>query len=81
VPKNNVYESWPASGHVTVVESRGNPNIKINGQSVGNNLLVSTLHFGPTPALNKYYTALYQKRGNDFVTDFHNYQIEWTPGE
>jgi beta-glucanase (GH16 family) len=78
IPKTNVYGPWPASGQVTVAESRGNANLKQNGQSIGNDLLVSTLHFGPTPALNRYYTALYQKRGNNFVSEFHNYEIEWS---
>jgi hypothetical protein len=44
LPKDNVYGPWPRSGEIDIMESRGNSHKYAQG---GNNIVSSTLHFGP----------------------------------
>jgi hypothetical protein len=44
LPKDNVYGPWPRSGEIDIMESRGNAPSYAQG---GNNIVSSTLHFGP----------------------------------
>lgn len=46
LPVNNTYGDWPASGEIDIMESRGNDYHYHKG---GNNIVSSTLHFGPIP--------------------------------
>lgn len=44
LPRDNVYGPWPRSGEIDIMESRGNAPGYPQG---GNNIVSSTLHFGP----------------------------------
>ncbi|KAK7047619.1 hypothetical protein VNI00_006387 [Paramarasmius palmivorus] len=77
LPVDNTYGSWPLSGEIDVVESRG------NGPSYpkqGTNYVRGSLNWGPTTWLNavsKTYGWWKMKRGS-WNTDFHTYTLEWT---
>lgn len=76
--KDNKYGTWPASGEIDLVESRGNINLKLNGKIIGVKKMSSTLHFGPYWPLNGYETATFSRElENGFNSDFHKYQMEW----
>ncbi|CAG9560383.1 unnamed protein product [Danaus chrysippus] len=80
MPAYNSYGTWPASGEIDLVESRGNRNMIQNGLHIGTQEAGSTLHFGPYPDWNGWETAHWVRRnqgGYDY--DFHRYQLEWTP--
>jgi beta-glucanase (GH16 family) len=82
LPRYNAYGTWPASGEIDLMESRGNLNLVQNGVNIGAEQIGSTLHFGPYPDLNGYPTAHYTRNaapGNGFNNGFHRYQMEWTP--
>ncbi|GAB0087811.1 beta-1,3-glucan-binding protein [Sergentomyia squamirostris] len=82
MPKHNAYGSWPASGEIDLVESRGNLNLVQNGVNIGVEQMGSTLHFGPYPALNAYNTAHFTRNtapGNGYNRNFHRFQLDWTP--
>ncbi|KAJ9575893.1 hypothetical protein L9F63_007205, partial [Diploptera punctata] len=82
LPRYNEYGSWPASGEIDLMESRGNKNLVQNGQNIGTELSSSTVHFGPFWPLNGYERAHFEKRtaaGQGYDQDFHLYQLEWTP--
>lgn len=83
MPKDNVYGSWPSSGEIDLVESRGNRDLVQKGINVGNEQISSTLHFGPYSSLDAWQAAHYNRNslpGNGFANDIHRYQMEWTPG-
>uniref|UniRef100_A0A182IYP3 GH16 domain-containing protein n=1 Tax=Anopheles atroparvus TaxID=41427 RepID=A0A182IYP3_ANOAO len=82
MPKLNQYGTWPASGEIDLMESRGNLDYSVNGEQLGVEHTGSTLHFGPYPGLNGYEMATAVKHsppGQGFNKDFHRYQLEWTP--
>ncbi|XP_058821626.1 beta-1,3-glucan-binding protein-like [Topomyia yanbarensis] len=83
MPKLNQYGTWPASGEIDLMESRGNPKYyNSNGTHIGMEQVGSTLHFGPNPGLNGFETATAVRNsspGNGFNKEFHRYQLEWTP--
>ncbi|XP_055608297.1 beta-1,3-glucan-binding protein-like [Uranotaenia lowii] len=83
LPKLNQYGTWPISGEIDVMESRGNLNYSTpSGVQVGVEQIESTLHFGPTAQSNAWKTstaAKHTERYNGFNKDFHLYQLEWTP--
>jgi hypothetical protein len=44
----------------------------------------STMHWGPDSGHNKYPLTHWERNtapGQGFNGDFHNYQVEWTPGK
>lgn len=47
LPTDSVYGEWPRSGEIDIMESRGNNYTYTQG---GNNIVSSTLHFGPNAA-------------------------------
>ncbi|KAF4525487.1 hypothetical protein B566_EDAN002345 [Ephemera danica] len=82
MPKQNAYGTWPLSGEIDLVESRGNLNLVKDGQNIGSEMAGNTLHFGPFWPLNGYESAHFETNtaaGQGFDTDFHLYQLEWTP--
>lgn len=83
LPKRQVYGSWPASGEIDLVESRGNLDYRdASGTHIGVEQVGSTLHFGPNPGMNGYAHTVSHRNsapGNGFNVDFHLYQLEWTP--
>lgn len=83
VPKDNAYGTWPASGEIELVQSKGNREMIQNGVNIGSEQVNSVLHFGPYAALDGGQSAQFSrnsKPGNGFNNDFHRYQMEWTPG-
>ena len=47
MPTDNYFGAWPRSGEIDLVEIKGNNNFTCNGKENGNNLMGSTLHYGP----------------------------------
>ena len=45
---------WPSSGEIDLVESRGNKNLKHNGNTIGVDSMGSTLHWGTSYFTNQY---------------------------
>jgi hypothetical protein len=71
------------SGEIDITESRGNLNLMLDGKNIGSEMSGSTLHFGPYGELNAYDEAHFETNtpaGQGFDKDFHNFQLEWTPG-
>lgn len=84
LPKDNVYGYWPTSGEIDLVESRGNRDLfNNNSTNIGVEQITSTLHFGPYATLNGWKAAQFIRNsptGIGWNTEFHRYQMEWTPG-
>ncbi|XP_075970510.1 beta-1,3-glucan-binding protein-like [Anticarsia gemmatalis] len=79
LPTYENYGTWPASGEIDVVESRGNLNLVSNGKNMGTQEAGSTLHYGPYPGLNGWERAHWTtKNPHGYNSDFHRYQLEWT---
>lgn len=82
LPRDNQYSSWPSSGEIDIMESRGNKNLlnKANNINIGSQQIASTLHWGPSPQLNLYNLTHFERNDDaGFETKFHKYQMEWTP--
>ncbi|XP_060533796.1 beta-1,3-glucan-binding protein-like [Cylas formicarius] len=80
LPRYNRYGDWPASGEIDILESRGNKNLVLNGVNIGTQQVGSTLHWGPNYNYNRYPQTHYEKNSDQgYDTDFHKYQVEWTP--
>lgn len=84
MPKNNAYGSWPASGEIDILESRGNLKQTCNGHRSDVSCVHSTLHWGPSWQHNRYSMTSGEKcldvenGGEDFSSNFHNFELEWT---
>ncbi|KAK9374252.1 concanavalin A-like lectin/glucanase domain-containing protein [Lipomyces chichibuensis] len=77
MPRDSVYGPWPASGEIDICESRGNDHTYPAG---GLNVMSSTLHWGPTMALDQYWkthSSLSLKR-TTFADGFHTFGLEWS---
>ncbi|PFH48494.1 glycoside hydrolase family 16 protein [Amanita thiersii Skay4041] len=77
LPRDNVYGTWPRSGEIDILESRGNG---IRYTARGSNFVQGSLHWGPTPQLDgvtRTYSWWTDKR-KSFGSDFHTYALEWT---
>jgi beta-glucanase (GH16 family) len=84
MPAKNAYGVWPMSGEIDITESRGNQNLMLDGKNIGTEMSGSTLHFGPFDVLNAYEKGHFETSrpaGQGFDKDFHNFQLEWTPGK
>ncbi|OZJ06117.1 hypothetical protein BZG36_01050 [Bifiguratus adelaidae] len=77
MPKNSVYGQWPASGEIDIAESRGNSRTY---SPSGNNVFDSTLHWGPSSDLDRWYltTKSYSNQHSDYTQDYHTFGLEWT---
>jgi len=71
MPKDDAYGGWAASGELDIMEAKGRLLQEVGG----------TLHYGGTWPNNKYSGASYTFDAGQSITDFHNYAIEWEPGE
>lgn len=84
MPRHNAYGTWPTSGEIDLMESRGNKNLVMGGVNIGTEQIGTTLHFGPDPAHNGYSTTHQSKNsaaGRGWNNEFHRYGMTWTPTE
>lgn len=80
MPRYNTYGTWPNSGEIDLMESRGNKELTNNGVHIGTQQVGQTLHFGPYWNLNGYSYASYVVNDpSGFDNGYHLYQLEWTP--
>lgn len=76
LPEHQAYGSWPASGEIDLVESRGNSESYSAG---GLNCFGSTLHWGPFWPLDPYEKTHgdYCMPSGNLNQDFHTYGLVW----
>ena len=74
LPTDNQYGTWPASGEIDIMESRGNAPSYVPG---GYDTFGSTLHWGPSWNADAYSKAHATKKGTDLTADFHTYGLLW----
>jgi beta-glucanase (GH16 family) len=81
MPVNTAYGQWPASGEIDILESRGNSPGYLGTE--GCNTFSSTLHWGPFWPQNGYDKthAEYTLPSGDLSQAFHNYTLDWQPGQ
>lgn len=77
LPVDNVYGAWPRSGEIDIVESRGNNYTYAQG---GNNVVSSTLHWGPDSYNDGYYLTNYKRQAlhTTYGEGFHTFGLEWS---
>lgn len=74
------FSSWPRSGEIDLMESRGNRKLFDGDNNVGAERFASTLHFGPVWNVKSERTITKNSAPDQgYDRDFHNYQMEWTP--
>lgn len=80
LPRYNSYGGWPSSGEIDLLESRGNKNLFDSaGENIGCEQASSTLHWGPTVALNQWSRTHFEKNnGAGYENDFHIYKVVWS---
>lgn len=80
LPSEWKYGSWPISGEIDIMESRGNKHLVVGGNNdIGASLVGSTLHWGPNPQTNQHDRTHYEQRTSEgYNAAFHKYQVEWT---
>lgn len=82
VPRYNAYGSWPASGEIDLMESRGNARLIYNGRNIGTPLASTSVHFGPDHFHNGYTHAYWEKKAYEpYNTKFQKFTMIWTPGK
>ena len=76
MPVQSAYGTWPASGEIDIVESRGN---SADYSSGGCNQFGSSLHYGPFWSSDGYLNshATYTLPSGDLTEAFHVYGFEW----
>jgi hypothetical protein len=78
LPEDQAYGTWPASGEIDIMESRGNAP---GYEAGGSDCFGSTLHFGPFYPEDAYEETTEQYCGDDLSLDFHTYGLVWTETE
>jgi hypothetical protein len=59
---HRVYGGWSQSGEIDIMESKGNDvYVDGSGRNLGNNLMGSTLHWGPDDAHDKWQMTHWEK--------------------
>jgi len=71
LPENDTYGGWAASGEIDIAEGWGSKPDAVGG----------TLHYGGVWPNNKYIGKTYTFSQNTSVNQFHEYALEWEPGE
>ncbi|KAF2719452.1 glycoside hydrolase family 16 protein [Polychaeton citri CBS 116435] len=76
MPKDDTYGAWPASGEIDIMESRGNNYTYPQG---GNNIISSTLHWGPDPANDAWWQNNNKRQAlhTSYSSGFHTFGLEW----
>jgi len=77
LPVEEKYGPWPASGEMDIAESRGNDWKYAQG---GNDIISSTLHWGPDPANDAWWRTNVKHRAShtSYSATFHTFGIEWS---
>jgi len=77
LPVNNTYGPWPRSGEIDIAESRGNNHTYVQG---GNNIISSTLHWGPNPANDAYWRSNVKRQAlhTTYAVTSHIFGLEWS---
>ncbi|KAF2810496.1 glucan endo-1,3-beta-D-glucosidase [Mytilinidion resinicola] len=77
LPKGNEYGAWPKSGEVDIMESRGNNYSYGQG---GNNIISSTLHWGPNSANDGWYRNNVKLKAvhATYADGYHTFGLEWS---
>lgn len=78
LPAEDYYGPWPASGEVDIGMVRGNNYSYGNGQ--GNQLLQSSLHWGPDSTTDRWQTTTGARDAwhSTYHDKFHTFGVEWT---
>ena len=71
MPNDDKYGGWAASGEIDIMEAKGRIPNEVNG----------TIHYGGIWPNNRYSGSHYRFEEGTDITDFHDYAIEWEPGE
>jgi beta-glucanase (GH16 family) len=77
LPEKNVYGTWPESGEIDIMESRGND---LSYRAGGNDRFASTLHWDPKWNADMW-THTHQEyvdKNNTLTSQWHIYGIKWT---
>lgn len=77
LPAKQTYGTWPASGEIDIMESRGNPP---SYAAEGIDTYGATLHWGPNYFYNRYFFTTGSHKlpeGEDYSQDFHVYGLYW----
>lgn len=83
MPRYNVYGTWPSSGEIDLLETRGNEQLlDESGKNIGAEQISSILHWGPDANHNSYQKTSFSKNspGLGYNNDFRVYELIWTPG-
>lgn len=77
LPKDNVYGEWPRSGEIDIMESRGNNYTYAQG---GNNIVSSTLHFGPNPSNDGWWKNNVKRQAlhTTYSAGYNTFGVEWS---
>jgi len=77
MPVKDTYGAWPRSGEIDIMESRGNNYSHPQG---GNDIISSTLHWGPNPANDGWWRTNVKRRAlhTTYSDKFHTFGLEWS---
>ncbi|KAH7122381.1 concanavalin A-like lectin/glucanase domain-containing protein [Dendryphion nanum] len=77
LPKDSKYGEWPRSGEIDIMESRGNNYTYGQG---GNNIVSSTLHFGPNAANDGWWRNNVKRESlhTTYSKKWHTFGVEWS---
>lgn len=84
MPEKIKYGTWPVSGEIDIVESRGNRKLmkKEGGDDIGVSQVGAALHWGPFFDENQFIKThdTYNLKDGDLFSDkYHIFTLEWTP--
>ncbi|KAF4631590.1 hypothetical protein G7Y89_g6540 [Cudoniella acicularis] len=77
MPESSVYGTWPQSGEIDIVESKGNDGADYDG---GRDTVISALHWGPVPQVDAFYKTdgKHAIRRTDYSEQYNTYGLEWS---
>lgn len=78
MPKMNAYGSWPSSGEIDIMETRGNRQLFNGAVNVGIEQVGHTLHFGPRFDVNGWPTAHTTTNRQPGFNNFNTFKLVWT---